>query len=69
MSIALLYDDHPGAWHEALLIYPGADRCWDMLTPDGDEYLEDDAACITGDGPAKAIYLDDSGALPAALAG
>ena len=41
-TLALLYEDDPGVWHEALVTWPGsgANRPLAIYTPDGDHYVE-----------------------------
>ena len=39
-AVFLYYQDDPGVWHAALLLYPEGED-WYILTPDGDVYLED----------------------------
>ena len=62
-SVGLFYEDDPEYWHEAVLLYPAPDRCYHILTPDGDEYVED-VACLMGTGPSKTTHCKADGTAP-----
>jgi len=50
--------------HERVCVWPGQDRNWQVLTPDGDEYVEDLACRDPATGPSRAFKLGDDGSDP-----
>ena len=68
VSAALYYSDDPNYWHEAIIIYGSAEKCFHILTPDGDEYVED-VACVVGAGPTRAVVIGPAGECPQDLVG
>ena len=68
VAVALFYPDDPDFWHEAIIIYGSADKCFHILTPDGDEYAED-VACVDGEGPSRAVVIGPAGECPVDLTG
>ena len=58
--MGLFYEDDPEYWHEAVLLYPAPDKCYHILSPDGDEYVED-VACLMGTGPSKTTHCKADG--------
>ena len=68
VSVALYYSDDPNYWHEAIIIYGSAEKCFHILTPDWDEYVED-VACVVGAGPTRAVVIGPAGECPQDLVG
>jgi hypothetical protein len=50
--------------HERMCVWPGRNGTWQLLTPDGDEYIEDLACMDPGTGPSRAFKLSDDGSDP-----
>ena len=63
-KVALLYEDDPGVWHEALVTWPGSgsNRPLAIYTPDGDHYVE---YCLGAEaGPHRLALCSASGDCP-----
>ena len=65
--LGLYYEDDPGVWHEVVVV-ARTETGAVMITPDGDEY-EEDVACVTGQGPVRAVLASDRGRVPRDLGG
>ena len=71
-SVALKYDED--LWHEALLVAPAEDDgaaalgwTWNMMTPDGDEYVE--VLDGSNPGPVSCMVLNNLGDAPRSISG
>ena len=57
-SYCLVWCDSDDVWHERFVLWQHG-RLWEVVTPDGDRYLEDLSA--GGNGPTKVVVLNADG--------